>query len=619
MMVNLSEIKDPSFLNDLTNKELEELSKEIRTFLIESLSKTGGHLSSNLGVVELTIALHKVFDSPNDKLIFDVGHQGYTHKILTGRAKDFDRLRMYKGLSGFLKRSESIHDIYEAGHSSTSIAAASGMEFSKKYVGNDYKVIPIIGDGALTGGMAFEALNFLGGQVDHQPIIILNDNEMSISENIGFLSSILNDIRSKNAYRKIKSKTKRILPKFLRKFSSKVERGVKGFLTTNTIFDDLGFSYYGPINGHNFKELIKYFEIAKKSNKACVIHVLTEKGKGYKPSEHDVNGSWHGVGPFNIETGKQLAKKAENIHTWSEIISGYMMNYAKNNEKFTIVIPAMIGGSSLIKFKEQFPTQIIDVGIAEQLAVTMSSGFAISNVDVFTPIYSTFLQRAYDQVNHDVARQNLKVVFGIDRAGIVGADGETHQGVFDIPLLRHIPNMTIAHPRSPEEAFKLLNYAFKVNKGPFAIRYERGNEFYDFSKGIPEDTFTKPSWEIFNEGKKTVFLSFGSMLNKVKEEVLKQNLDVCVVDAKFIKPLDEDIIKYISDLDVPIIIYEESSLLGGFGSAVLEHLVIHKMDTSKVTLMGIKDEFIQQGLKDLVLKELNLDLNSIIKKIKEVI
>lgn len=619
MMVNLSEIKDPSFLKELSVKELVELSNDIRTFLIESLSKTGGHLSSNLGVVELTVALHRVFDSPNDKFIFDVGHQAYTHKILTGRAKDFETLRMHNGLSGFLKRSESIHDIYEAGHSSTSIAAASGMELSKKYIGNGNKIIPIIGDGALTGGMAFEALNFLGGKVDQQPIIILNDNEMSISENIGFLASMLNDIRSKNAYRKLKSNTKRVIPKFLRKFTSKVERGVKGFLTSNTIFNDLGFSYYGPINGHDMKELLKYLKIAKKSNRACVIHVLTEKGKGYKPSEKDTLGLWHGVGPFDIASGTQLAKKEENIHSWSEIISEYMMNYAKNNEKFTIVIPAMIGGCSLNKFKDCYPDRIIDVGIAEQLAVTMSSGFAISGVDVFTPIYSTFLQRAYDQVNHDVARQNLKVVFGLDRSGIVGADGETHQGLFDIPLLRHIPNMTIAHPRNPQEAFKLLNYAFKVNTGPFAIRYERGKVFYNFEDGITNETFEKPLWEIINEGKKAVFLSFGSMLEKVKEEVIKENLDVCIIDAKFIKPLDEDIISYISYLNVPLIIYEESSLLGGFASSVLEHLVINKMDTSKVTLMGIKDEFIQQGSKDIVLKELNLDLTSIINKIKQVI
>ena len=280
-MINLYEIKDPSFLSDLSVKELDELSKEIREFLIEKVSKTGGHLSSNLGVVELTIALHKVFESPKDKLIFDVGHQGYIHKILTGRAGEFDTLRQYKGLSGFLKRSESIHDVYEAGHSSTSIAAAAGIEYSKKYNGNSFKVIPIIGDGALTGGMAFEALNFLGGQREYQPIIILNDNEMSISENIGYLATILNNIRSKATYRKIKNKTYRILPKFLTRLTTKVERGVKGFFINNTLFDELGYSYYGPINGHNFKELIKYLEMAKKSTNPCVIHVLTQKGKGY--------------------------------------------------------------------------------------------------------------------------------------------------------------------------------------------------------------------------------------------------------------------------------------------------------------------------------------------------
>ncbi len=616
-MINLNEIKDPSFLSDLSVKELEELSKEIRSFLIEKVAKTGGHLSSNLGVVELTIALHKVFESPKDKIIFDVGHQGYIHKILTGRAKDFDSLRQYKGLSGFLKRSESIHDCYEAGHSSTSIAAAAGIEFSKKYNGNAYKVIPIIGDGALTGGMAFEALNFLGGQKDHQPIIILNDNEMSISENIGYLARILNDIRSKTTYRKIKMKTYKILPKFLRKLTTKVERGVKGFFINNTLFDELGFSYYGPINGHNFKELIKYLEIAKKSSKPCVIHVLTEKGKGYKFSEKDHTGYWHGVSPFDSETGEPLKYNGNNIHSWSKIISEYMINYAKEKEDFVVVIPAMIGGSSFNKYQELYPKRIIDVGIAEQMAVTMSSGFAVSNVDVFTPIYSTFIQRAYDQVNHDVARQNLKVVFGIDRAGLVGADGETHQGIYDIPLLRHIPNIKIAHPRNALEAFKILNYAFKVNTGPFVLRYERGNVNYDFNKGIPSSIYQLPKWEIMKEGNKIVFVAFGSILEQVKTEVERLKLDVCVVDAKFIKPLDKDIIKHIADKNVPIIIYEESSKLGGFGSSVLEHFVSNKMNISNITLMGIEDQFVEQGTKEEILKELKLDLTSIIEMIQE--
>lgn len=614
-MINLLDIKDPTFLQDLSNKQLEELAALIRQFLIEKVSKTGGHLSSNLGMVELSIALHKVFESPKDKLIFDVGHQSYTHKILTGRAKDFDTLRQYKGLSGFVKRAESEHDVYEAGHSSTSIAAAAGMEFSKRVNGNSHKVVPIIGDGALTGGMAFEALNFLGGHGDHQPIIILNDNEMSISENIGYLARILNDIRSKNAYKKLKLKTYRFLPKFVRRLTTKVERGIKGFLTNNTIFDDLGFSYYGPINGHNFKELIKYLRIAKKSNKPCVIHVLTEKGKGYKFSEQDTVGKWHGVSPFDTETGKALKQNHENEYSWSEIISKYMIEYANQKDEFQIVVPAMIGGSKLHEFQATHPDKLIDVGIAEQLAVTMASGFAISGVDVFAPIYSTFIQRAYDQVNHDVARQDLKVVFGLDRAGIVGADGETHQGVFDIPLLRPIPNLLIAHPRNPEKAFEILNYAFKENTHPFVIRYERGTATYDFS--LPLTTHTqKPAWEYMHKGEKAVFISFGSILNEVLEDCKK--LDVTVVDAMYIKPLDETILQKVFNLNKPIIIYEESVLQGGFGSAIVEYAVQNKLDTKHIHLMGIKDHFVHQGTKNELLKELNLDKDSIIKLIKNV-
>jgi 1-deoxy-D-xylulose-5-phosphate synthase len=617
-MINLYDIKNPTFLDELDNKELEELSKNIREFIIDKVSKTGGHLSSNLGVVELTVALHKVFDSPKDKLIFDVGHQAYTHKILTGRAKDFDTLRQYKGLSGYLKRSESEHDIYEAGHSSTSIAAAAGLEFSKKYTKESGKIIPIIGDGALTGGMAFEALNFLGGHNDHQPIIILNDNEMSISENIGYLSNVLNEIRSKNSYRKLKSRTYKLMPKFIRKLTSKVERGIKGFLTNNTIFDDLGFSYYGPINGHDIKELIKYLKIAKKVNKPCVIHVLTEKGKGYKFSEKDAKGLWHGVSPFNTETGKAHKTKKEHEHSWSDIISNYMIDYANKTEQFTVVCPAMIAGSGLINYQKLHPNKIIDVGIAEQMAVTMASGFAISNVDVFVPIYSTFLQRAYDQLNHDVARQDLKVVFGLDRSGIVGADGETHQGVFDIPLVRHIPNVTIAHPKDPEEAYELLNYAFKVNTSPFVIRYERGSAFLDFNQPIT-DKIAEVKWDVINEGTDVVFISFGSILDKTIKQAKEESLSLKVVNAKFIKPLDTKLINEVIKLDKPIIIYEESCKLGGFGSSILEYLVDNNLPTNNIHLMGIPDEYVNHGTKDELLVELNLDVASIIDKVKELI
>lgn len=611
--MDLKSIKNPSFLNDLSNKELEQLSEDIRKFLVENISKTGGHLSSNLGVVELTIALHKVFNSPTDKLIFDVGHQAYVHKILTGRANQFDTLRQFDGLSGFLKRDESNHDIYEAGHSSTSIAAAAGIEFAKKFKEEEFRVIPIIGDGALTSGMAFEALNFLGGHNDHNPIIILNDNEMSISENIGYLANMLNEIKSKKFVRRVRTKTYRLLPKFITRLSMKAERGIKGFLSNNTIFDDLGFSYYGPINGHNFKDLIKNLENAKKQNKPCLIHVITEKGKGYSPSENDTLGVWHGVGPFDIESGRSLKQKKKNEHSYSNIVSEYMKQYATNNKQFTVVIPAMIAGSGFIEYKKQFPSQIIDVGIAEQMAVTMSSGFAIEGIDVFTPIYSTFIQRAYDQVNHDVCRQNLKVVFGIDRAGLVGADGETHQGVFDIPILRHLPNMTIVHPSTPNEVFELLNYAFKVNQGPLAIRYERGSAVYDFSQGIT-DTVSDLKWKTICKGNKATFISFGSILHKVKDELA--SLGVEVVNALSIKPLDEEKLLEIVEKNTPIFTYEESVIDGGFGSSILEFYAKRKK-TPNITLFGIENGYVEQGSKEELLESLQLDPKSIIKEIKK--
>lgn len=614
-MIDLLNIKDPGFLKDMEKKELEVLSNEIRTFLIEKISKTGGHLSSNLGIVELTIALHKVFDSPKDKFVFDVGHQGYVHKILTGRAKDFDKLRQFEGLSGFLKREESEHDIYEAGHSSTSIAAASGIEYSKKFTKEEFRVIPIIGDGALTSGMAFEALNFLGGQKDHNPVIILNDNEMSISENIGYLANILNQVKSKTLIRRVRNKTYRILPKFLVRLSSKVERGIKGFVSNNTIFDDLGFSYYGPINGHNYKELLKYLNIAKKQKKPCVVHVITEKGKGYKHSEHDKLGVWHGVSPFDIESGKSLKQKKKNEYSWSNIISEYMCNYAEQHEKFTVVIPAMIAGSGFIKYKEKYPNKITDVGIAEQMAVTMSSGFALQDVDVFTPIYSTFIQRGYDQVNHDVCRQNLKVVFGIDRAGLVGADGETHQGVFDIPLLRHLPNMKIVQPSTPKEAFELLNYAFKVNKGPLAIRYERGSVICDIETEFT-DAVSDLKWKSLNKGKLATFISFGSIIGKVQKEL--ETLGVEVVNAISIKPLDEEKLLEIAEKKTPIITYEESALAGGFGSSVLEFYAKHCIQTN-ISLMGIEDEFVPQGTKEELLESIGLDPKSVYKLVKDIL
>lgn len=613
--MNLEDIKDPSFLQELSISEMQDLANDIRKFLIQSISETGGHFSSNLGVVELTIAMHRVFHSPYDKIIFDVGHQSYTHKILTGRAAEFSTLRKYNGLSGYLKRSESEHDIYEAGHSSTSLAAAAGIEFAKKYTGKNYKVVALIGDGALTSGMAFEALNFLGAHGDQQPIIILNDNEMSISKNIGYFSKVLGHIRTKAAYRTIKVGALKLVPRFLRKLTSKVERAVKGFLTDNTIFDDLGFQYFGPIDGHDIKELIRFLEAAKRSNRPCVVHVTTQKGKGYEYSENDQNGLWHGVSPFDIETGQVRAK--EDTTSWSNVIGHYMMHIAESESEFGIVIPAMIAGSGLIEFEQRFPERIHDVGIAEQLSVTMASGLAIEGVKVFCPIYSTFLQRAYDQVNHDVARQSLNVVFGIDRAGIVGGDGETHQGVFDIPILRHLPNMTIIHPRTPKEAFQALNYAFyKKEDGPVAIRYERGSVKFDKNDAIPQELLSL-KWETLREGRGPIFLAFGSILDQVLNHPKTQELDIMIVNARIIKPLDEKMIKSLLKENRHILVYEESSLLGGFGSSILEYLSVNGFETSKVHLMGLPDEYIQHGSKEEILKQYKMDVASVIAKLEE--
>jgi 1-deoxy-D-xylulose-5-phosphate synthase len=615
--MDVTRIQDPGMLKGMSVAELEALAADIRQFLIENVSKTGGHFSSNLGAVELTIALHKVFDSPADKLIFDVGHQGYTHKILTGRGGEFSTLRKHHGLSGYLKRSESEHDIFEAGHSSTSLAAMAGIEAAKSYQGNGHKVVAIIGDGALTGGMAFEALNYMGNFSDHQPVIILNDNEMSISENIGYLSRILNSIRAKSSYRKVKRKAARFMPKFLYRISSKVERGIKGFLTGHTMFDDLGFSYYGPINGHNMKELLRYLTIAKKLNKPCVIHVLTEKGKGYKQSELDQTGLWHGVSPFDIETGEMVATKETT--SWSEIIGHYVTDFARRDPNLAIVVPAMIAGSGLIEFQKEFPDRIYDVGIAEQMAVTMSAGLAISGVQVFCPIYSTFLQRAYDQVNHDVARQRLNVVFGIDRAGLVGADGETHQGVFDIPLLRSIPHMTIVHPHTPEEAFELLNTAYGEREpGPFVVRYERGSLPFDKTAPIPS-TKAALRWTRLRDGNGPIFIAFGSILSAVLAHETTAELDVQVINARVIKPLDTETIDALVASNRPILIYEESVLAGGFGSAVLEYLNTQGIDTSLVYRMGIGDVYVDHGSKAELLEELGLDADAVLAKLETLI
>ncbi|HPE00247.1 MAG TPA: 1-deoxy-D-xylulose-5-phosphate synthase, partial [Bacillota bacterium] len=433
--MDLMKIQDPSFLKTLSIEEMNKLANDIRFFLIDSISKTGGHLSSNLGVVELTIALHYVFNSPEDKIIFDVGHQSYVHKILTGRAKDFDRLRMYEGLSGYQKRAESEHDAWEAGHSSTAIAAVAGFEVAKEISGSNSRNIAVVGDGSLNSGLSFEALNYLGHKNNLAPIIILNDNEMSISRNVGRLAKILNKTRSGKFYN-YATKTKRRLPKFIYRMKVRLANMIRGLANNLTIFDELGFSYYGPIDGHDIKNLIRFLNLVKHKNKPVVLHVITKKGMGYEPAEKDSLGLWHGVGKFDKETGEFLSKNKENYESWSNIFSNYILDYAKDKEDFKVVIPAMITGSAMLEFERRYPDKIIDVGICESFAVCFSSALALNNVKIYLPIYSSFLQRAYDQVLHDLARHNAKIVIGIDRAGVVGADGETHQGIYDIAYLK---------------------------------------------------------------------------------------------------------------------------------------------------------------------------------------
>jgi len=607
--MNLLEIKDPSFIKNLTIKELNELAGEIRLFLIEKISKTGGHLSSNLGVVELTLALHYVFDSPQDKIIFDVGHQAYIHKILTGRAKDFDKLRKFEGLSGYQKRSESVHDAWEAGHSSTAIAAVAGFELAKKLNGDNNKNIAVVGDGSLNSGLSFEALNYLGHQKNMSPIIVINDNEMSISKNVGRLSKLLNKARSHKLYN-YATKSHRRLPKFIYNLKVRIANTIRGFANNLTIFDEFGFSYYGPIDGHDIKNLIKFFNLIKTKNKPVVLHVITKKGKGYSFAENDQLGEWHGIGPFEIETGKFINKKEENKVKWSNVISEYLERYAEKNADFRIIIPAMIYGSGLSNFEAKHPEKIIDVGICESFSVCFSTALSMNGYKIFIPIYSSFLQRAYDQVVHDLARQEAKVVLGIDRAGVVGADGETHQGVFDIAYLKHIPNLEIIQPSNALEANQLLDYALNVATRSVAIRYSRYDTYqYEMQE---YQAILEPTWlEYDNQGKANL-ITYGDNFTRMKAYIDKNKLPINLYNALFIKPLDLHMVNKIIESDLPTYVLEDSIKISGLGSSILEYLSDSSSQLN-LKVFGFPDEFIFQGSRIEIYKKYQLDTETIIK------
>ena len=612
--MEVKNIKNPEFLKKLNESELVALSEDIREFLVDSVSITGGHLSSNLGIVDLTIALHKVFDISKDKFVFDVSHQCYTHKILTGRAKDFKKLRKQNGLSGFQKMEESKTDSYEAGHSSTSISAALGMAVARDKNHEDFNVVAIIGDGSMGNGLCYEAINHLG-EVKSKIIIILNDNEMSISKNVGGLHKHLDKLRSKSCYSNVKNNTKNILNKiplvgkYISKFLSDSKDILKKLHVKNGfIFEEMGLNYYGPIDGHNYKELIKYLEIAKNDPSPVLLHVVTKKGKGYEPCENDTLGIWHGVGPFNKETG-EIIKKNDGLITWSEVISNNLIKLTKDNKKINVITPAMASGSKLLKYKELYPDNFIDVGIAEEHALLFANGMALNNIVPFVSIYSTFLQRGYDEIIHDIARMDTHVILGIDRAGIVGEDGETHQGIYDLTFLLPIPNMIVCTPYDAIEAGNLL-YTATITNHPFAIRYSRDRLEYNEVESYKKIKIG--SWTTLEDGKDACIISYGYMLNKALEvrDLVKDKKDLAVINARFQKPIDEKLFKSLLNKYKKIYIYEEQTVINSLGSYLLQYAsnLGYKGD---IKIFAIEDKFVRQGSKEQCLASLGLDSKSI--------
>ena len=606
----LDKVNSPKDLKKLSRSELVTLCDEIRSFIIESVSKTGGHLSSNLGVIELTVALHYVFDCPQDKFIWDVGHQTYPHKILTGRKKKMGSLRALDGISGFPKISESDYDIFGTGHSSTSISAALGMAEALKKKNLDHKAIAIIGDGAMTAGMAFEGLNNAGDSKNNI-LVILNDNDMSISKNVGALNNYLAKLMSGNLYGSIKRSSKAVLsaiPPML-EFAKRAEEHVKGMVIPGTLFEEFGFNYIGPIDGHDLNALVDTLNNLKALQGPQLLHVATQKGFGYEPAETDPN-KFHGVGQFSLSDGAQPLKIKKA--TYTDVFGDWIVDMAMIDKKLCAITPAMLDGSGLNKFSEKFPDRFFDVGIAEQHAITFAAGLACENYKPVIAIYSTFLQRAYDQLIHDVALQNIPMLFAIDRAGIVGQDGPTHSGSFDLSFLRCIPNILIMAPSNENECRQMLFTGFKF-KGISVVRYPRGpgpgSAIKSKMTAIPIGKA-----EVIRKGRTIALLAFGNML----EEALKagDKINATVVNMRFIKPLDIKLIRDLGSSHKLLVTLEENTISGGAGSAVLE--VISEYDLKCQSLrIGIPDKFVEQGGQEQLRKKYGLDAASIIKSIEK--
>lgn len=614
----LEKIQKPNDIKKIPADQLPALAEEIREFIIESLSKTGGHLASNLGVVELTIAMHRVFDLPKDKLIWDVGHQSYTHKILTGRKDGFETLRREGGISGFPKRSESDCDVFDTGHSSTSISAGVGYVRARELKKENYSVVSIIGDGALTGGMAYEALNN-AASLKSNFIIVLNDNEMSITENVGGMSSYLSGLRTASAYTGFKMDVTKALNRIpgigpgMVDAMRKTKSSIKQIIIPGMLFEDMGLTYLGPVDGHNIPQLIKTFQEAKRFEGPILVHVLTQKGRGYEPAmRHPAR--FHGAGPFNVKTGLPVGKSNP---TYTDVFSTVMRKMGDRRKDVAAVTAAMMTGVGLKRFSNMFPDRCFDVGIAEEHAVTFAAALSLGGITPVVAIYSSFLQRAYDQIMHDVCMQNLHVVFAIDRAGLVGYDGETHHGIFDLSYLGSMPNMTILAPKNLWELSDMIKFAVDYD-GPIAVRYPRGEAY----TGLKE--FRAPiclgKSEVIHEGSRVALLAVGSMV-KMAEEVQKQlkermDMDAALVNARFVKPIDEELLRSFADTYELVVTLEENVKDGGFGERVLAFAEEEDLPFG-VEIIALPDRFIPHGSVSYQMKQVGFTPEDICGRIEE--
>jgi len=609
----IERIKGHEDISHLSKNELEQLSGELRDIIIETVSTNGGHLASNLGTVDLTIALHHVFNSPSDKIIWDVGHQCYAHKLLTGRYGAFSSIRKQGGLSGFPRMSESPHDAFGTGHSSTSISSALGILEGRDQKKEQFKVIAVIGDGALTAGLAFEGLNH-AGHLKKDLIVILNDNEMSISPNVGALSAYLRRLMMGDLYTRFKKETKLFLERIpgvgepVLRIAQKAEDTVKGLVVPGLLFEELGFEYVGPVDGHKIDMLIETMETFRDFPGPVLIHAITKKGKGYEPAEKSP-GIFHGIGPFDIETGKPYPSSKKS---YSEIFGSCLTSLAKEDRRIIAITAAMTEGTGLSEFVRTFPKRFYDVGIAEPHAATFAAGLATRGLKPVVAIYSTFLQRSYDEIVHDVCLQNLPVVFAIDRGGIVGDDGPTHNGSFDLSFLRHIPNLVVAAPKDGYELRCMLAAAV-AHDGPFAVRYPRGSAA-DTGEDEQLQKIPVGKCEVLSEGGDVLILAIGNMVEPAAaaaELLSETNIKACVINARFVKPLDMDAILPRAREIKHVLTVEENAVAGGFGSAVLEALTSAGVEGMKFTMLGIPDQFIEHGTQAAIRKSLGLDAEGI--------